>query len=301
MRFALRSLTRSLAGSLAALVLLAGTAGAQSQPVGFVAGTEGSAELQSAGGASWTAALVDQEVFIGDTVRTGPGGALKVVLVDDTTLSIGEDTELEIDSFVVGPAATQERSVLNLLKGQVRARVGEAFGGTTRLEMETPTAVIGVKGTVFEVILAQMLLTVCDWEGSVYVQAKGSQEQQDLGEGFCTQGWEDLSEPFPIPPDFQTVGSGPSGSAALDATTLSALVDTGMPVALGGDDPLRDALLLDARRDVIDQEEALALDLGNDRIQQALEPPAPPPAPQAPQDDPTPAPVGGGQPNPIDF
>ena len=33
------------------------------------------------------------------------------------------------------------------VRGQLRTRVGEAFGGTTRIEVHTPTAIMGVKGT----------------------------------------------------------------------------------------------------------------------------------------------------------
>ena len=68
------------------------------------------------------------------------------MLVDDTTLTLGEETEVVIDELLVGPAALRELSILRQLRGKLRVRVGEAFGGTTRLQVHTPTAVMGVKG-----------------------------------------------------------------------------------------------------------------------------------------------------------
>lgn len=115
--------------------------------VGFVAAVEGEVDLLRVDEAAWNSAAIDEEIGIGDTLRTGFDSAVKVVLVDDTILGLGEDTELEIDSFVIGPEALTRASVLRQLRGQVRTRVGEAFGGTTRIEVHTPTAIMGVKGT----------------------------------------------------------------------------------------------------------------------------------------------------------
>lgn len=115
--------------------------------VGFVAATRGKVDLQRSGQSIWLPAALDSEVHVGDTVRTNLDAGVKIVLVDDTVLGLGEDTELTIDNFVIGPEALEQASVLRQLRGQMRTRVGEAFGGTTRLEIHTPTAIMGVKGT----------------------------------------------------------------------------------------------------------------------------------------------------------
>ena len=115
--------------------------------VGFVAAVRGKVDLQQGGESIWLPATIDSEVHVGDTVRTNLDAAVKIVLVDDTVLGLGEDTELTVDNFVIGPAALEEASVLRQLRGQMRTRVGEAFGGTTRIEVHTPTAIMGVKGT----------------------------------------------------------------------------------------------------------------------------------------------------------
>lgn len=141
--------SRRLAFALVASSLFALPLGASAEPVGFVARTEGTVDIQKGGNMSWAAAAVDADVEIGDTIRTGPDSMAKILLVDDTTLTVHDETVLQIDKYVVGPAATRETSILKLTSGHVKTRVGEAFGGTTRLEMHTPTAVIGVKGTVF--------------------------------------------------------------------------------------------------------------------------------------------------------
>jgi len=137
--------SRFLGALLAALTLT--MAGASGASIGFVAGVAGQVDLLRSGQSNWAAALLDDEINAGDAVRTGLASALKIVLIDDTTLLLGEDTELVIDNLLTGPAALQEPSILRQLRGQLRTRVGEAFGGTTRIEIHTPTAIMGVKGT----------------------------------------------------------------------------------------------------------------------------------------------------------
>jgi len=133
---------------------LAWTAGsAAAEPVGFFASLTGDVEVArpvAAGALSWEAARQDGPVEVGDHVKTGLGAAAQLVLVDDTMLHVDEDTELRIETFHVGDAATRERSIVRHTRGRLRTLVGDAFGGETRLEIHTPTAVVGVKGTDFE-------------------------------------------------------------------------------------------------------------------------------------------------------
>jgi hypothetical protein len=131
----------------AAALLFAGSASAE--PVGFIAVAKGQVDVQRYGTNSWEAAVMDADVEVGDTIRTGFDSQAKIILVDDTTLSIDEDTEITIQSLHVGAAATRDRSIIRQTRGKLRTVVGSAFGGQTRMEIHTPTAVVGVKGTDF--------------------------------------------------------------------------------------------------------------------------------------------------------
>jgi hypothetical protein len=143
------SCSKARAKALAVLGTLAlvgaGVAGAE--PVGFIATAINDVQVQPQGTTTFQAAIQDQEVSVGDTIRTGLDSQAKIILVDDTTLSIDEDTEITIQSLHVGAAATQDRSIIKQTRGRLRTVVGSAFGGQTRMEVHTPTAVVGVKGT----------------------------------------------------------------------------------------------------------------------------------------------------------
>jgi hypothetical protein len=178
------------------------------------------------GETSWAAAAIDRDIEVGDTLRTGPASAAKVLLIDETILTLGESTELLIDSYIVGSDATRDPSVLKLLKGKARVLVGEAFGGPTRVEMHTPTAVIGVKGTEFEAQVIEEAgvaawTLVCNLDGSVFVRPldpalAGSVEPRP---GLCTQVFPDQPPEREIPrpvrfPPVQTLKRAPAPGTA---------------------------------------------------------------------------------------
>lgn len=141
---------RRILATAAALLLVGGASSSKAEPVGFVAVANGDVQLQQ--GNAWQAASRDAEVSIGDVIRTGTDSSAKIVLVDDTLLQVDEDTEFRIETWHVGQAATREVSIVRQAHGRLRATVGDAFGGTTRMEVHIPTAAIGIKGTDFETV-----------------------------------------------------------------------------------------------------------------------------------------------------
>ena len=204
---------------VAIAVALLISAGASAQTVGFVAATQGNVEVQAKGGMSWAASVVDQDISIGDTIRTGPDSAVKILLADETILTLGEDTELLIDKYVVGEAATRDPSVIELLRGRARVFVGEAFGGPTRLEMYTPTAVIGVKGTGFEAFIREdrwrgKHTLVCHLDGGIFTRPREDSQKSKVvipTNGLCAEVFRDHapSDLIPRPPGFGLI-QGPS-------------------------------------------------------------------------------------------
>jgi ferric-dicitrate binding protein FerR (iron transport regulator) len=135
--------------ALATSVLLARAALGQ-QEAGTVAATEGTAEISH--GAGFEPASPGAAVFMGDELRTGKPGQMRVVFQDDSVLNLGDDTRLTVDEQVFQPQSGLFRATLSLLRGKVRALVGEYYSRPgAEYELKTTTAVAGVRGTEFVV------------------------------------------------------------------------------------------------------------------------------------------------------
>jgi hypothetical protein len=131
------------------LVAIAMAAGVQAQSEsGRVAAILGTMEIVRGGTSE--PATIGAPVFSGDQLRTGGNDRAKVVFHDDSVLDLAPGTEVLLVKQVFERTGHRVESRLRLSKGKLRAWVGEAYRGPrSRYEIETPTAIIAVRGTEF--------------------------------------------------------------------------------------------------------------------------------------------------------
>lgn len=92
----------------------------------------------------------------GDGVRenerlsTGPDGAASILLKDGTVLTMGPNTTMDLSRFNFDSTTQKGHFVLDLLKGSVRVVTGLlARVNPDLFKVQTPTSVVGVRGTDF--------------------------------------------------------------------------------------------------------------------------------------------------------
>ncbi len=87
------------------------------------------------------------KVYNGDSVVTGKGAFAKILLADDSLLTINESSAFRLEGF---ETSDQQRSGrFRLYFGKMRAVVSKFLSGNTDYKFQTPTAVAGVRGTHF--------------------------------------------------------------------------------------------------------------------------------------------------------
>jgi hypothetical protein len=87
-------------------------------------------------------------LFEADGLRTGANGRLGVILKDDTRIALGPSSEIRLDRFAYAPAEGQFGFALRLVRGvaaYVSGRIAKLAPDSIRLE--TPAAIVGVRGT----------------------------------------------------------------------------------------------------------------------------------------------------------
>ena len=91
---------------------------------------------------------VGDPVFTDEIVRTGVDSATKLVFRDSTNLALGPRSRVVLDRFVYDPSQPSEGLGVTLAKGLFRFTTGSLQ--KSAYTVTTPTAVIGVRGTVFD-------------------------------------------------------------------------------------------------------------------------------------------------------
>jgi hypothetical protein len=131
------------------LLAVAGTAAA-AETIGVVRTTSGDATVTR--GEKTLPAVPGMKILVGDTLGTGPGGSLGVILRDDSSLSIGPGSRLVLRSFQFSPSKEKFNLVARITRGTM-AYLSGLIGklAPEKVRFETPTATIGIRGTRFAV------------------------------------------------------------------------------------------------------------------------------------------------------
>jgi hypothetical protein len=131
--------------------LFSGVPAAWAQPVAVARVAVAVGEtVRVAPGGQTQALQVGSSLTPGDRVRTGPDAVAILVFADEGRISLRADSELLIRHYEVDPAGVKTRIELELIKGTVRQISGNASRSQPdRYRLNTPIAVIGVRGTDF--------------------------------------------------------------------------------------------------------------------------------------------------------
>lgn len=143
------NLPRTLCVLCVALLMLAPPSHAQTSTVaGTIKRLSGTVFIERDG--SQLPASVGMEVLRNDTINTGKPGAVGLTLIDDTLLSAGPGTRLHLSEVRFDSTTNEGRLWLRLYKGAIHVITGLiARESPQNVRIETPTAVMGVRGTEF--------------------------------------------------------------------------------------------------------------------------------------------------------
>lgn len=139
------------AGGVLVCVLAATSAFAQ-QPAaaGRIKVVSGSVVIVRAGGN--VPAAIGGVVYQADSLRTGADGRVGITLNDDTRLSLGPGSEARLDQFTYAPAEGRVGLVVRIVQGMFAYVSGHiAKLSPDSVKLETPTAIVGVRGTTLAV------------------------------------------------------------------------------------------------------------------------------------------------------
>lgn len=183
--------------SLILMAAASSTAAASPPLAGRLVYLQGQVEVRR-DGEEWKAARVNQDLWAGDTVRTGVLSRAAILCVDESQLKLNENTVLVLKSAApsprlslgqVIPAAVKEAatSLYRVSQGEVWLRnKNEKF----RFELETPAVTAAIRGTEFNLKVALdglTLLTLLEG-GLKLINPYGELDLRPAEEGLARPG-----------------------------------------------------------------------------------------------------------------
>ncbi|MBI3756090.1 MAG: FecR domain-containing protein, partial [Deltaproteobacteria bacterium] len=125
-------------------------AAAKKIPIGAIVAWTGDVYVYHEDEAQGTKVKDMEGIYPRDTIVTVVKSRAKIVMKDDSILSLGESARMVVRDYSLAEANDKRVSVFKIFSGNVRTVVGRIFRGSeSRFQMETPTAVARIKGTDF--------------------------------------------------------------------------------------------------------------------------------------------------------
>lgn len=121
-------------------------------------------------------------VYPGDAIKTGADGRVEMIINRETVVRLKENTELKIDAFR-DMKKDEGKTSLNFSVGSVWSKLKKFKDKISRFELELPTAIAGVHGTVYQTTVAtDSSAELKVYDGEVAVSGKKqTQPTQSLG------------------------------------------------------------------------------------------------------------------------
>jgi len=175
----------------------------------------GGVELQKPGLSTWEEAEDGVTLEAGSLVRTGPDSDALLTFFNGTTVKLDPGTVLEVKQAEGSQENQPTNIVLKQSLGRTWSRVTKLVDPRSHYEIETPSAIALVRGTLFVTEVDETGATrVQTIEGLVSVIAQGEEVYLPAGKQTMVAPGTPPSEPAPIDP----AQSEPAGNAQMRDT-----------------------------------------------------------------------------------
>ena len=114
---------------------------------------KGKVEVQRSGTANWARAVLQMRVYAGDKVSTDTGGETELVLDDGSIIKLKDKSLLEIERMEKQKKPMATITSLKAVNGRVLGCIKKLASKESKFNVSTPTAVAGIRGTVFAVVV----------------------------------------------------------------------------------------------------------------------------------------------------
>ena len=96
------------------------------------------------------------KVYLNETIYAGENSGTQILLLDQSTFTVGEDSEVVMDTFVYDPATNDGKIVASVKQGSLKVISGLiSKNNPDNLTVEVPEGTLGSRGTEFQTIVSK--------------------------------------------------------------------------------------------------------------------------------------------------
>jgi hypothetical protein len=179
------------------VIMLVAVAVFAAEPAGTIIKVIGTVEVFPTAGTGWKTAGSGTKVYAKDQVRTSSASSAEIRWANGGTLRIAEKSAMTVKELTEKAVAPD----VKMLSGKVWANMKKITNSGNKFSVESPTAVAGIRGTVFRLdVGADTATDVLVYEGKVAVGPgadlqKGDSAKSDTSARHEVQGPSEVEGP----------------------------------------------------------------------------------------------------------
>lgn len=143
-------MTKKVTSVALSLALLATMGSALAQEIGVASAVRNDVAVKSLEEDAARTAEIGTDIKLRDEITSGERAAMQVLLLDETTFTVGPKAQLTVDEFIYDPNADTGAMTARVTKGAFRFMSGKTAKNPDDVKLETPVASMGIRGTIVE-------------------------------------------------------------------------------------------------------------------------------------------------------
>lgn len=168
----------------------------------------GKVQVLGAKKTTWKKARMNQAIYSGDRIKTNLNSRLELEMPDESVIKIHENTIFDVKSIKTAARDNKDEMKFTLFAGNIWAKFKKLVNTRQTRQIESPSAVVAIRGTTIEMSVDQNKRTVVRvLEGKVSVRSKdvagevlvGANQESTIEKGKA---------PTPPRPSSKTEGTG---------------------------------------------------------------------------------------------
>ena len=96
------------------------------------------------------------KIYLNETIYAGAGSGTQILLLDQSTFTVGEESEVVMDTFIFDPATNDGKIVASVKQGSLKVISGLiSKKDPDSLTVEVPEGTLGSRGTEFQTVVSK--------------------------------------------------------------------------------------------------------------------------------------------------